>query len=173
MGRRVYKKKHMIDDTFVREQLCKFLKGGEAFMPFADAVKDFPEEHMNTFPTNVEYTFWHLLEHIRITQWDIVDFCKNKEYKEIQWPNDYWPAKDIKATKDDWKKTVKQINNNLQMMIAIVQDPQTDLSAKIPWGNGQIYLREALLVAEHNAYHIGELAILRQVMSTWPEEKKV
>lgn len=157
----------MNNKTQLIEQLNAFLRGGEAFMSFAEAVKDFPVEHSNMFPTNVDYTFWHVLEHIRLTQRDIVDFIIDPEYKEPHWPDDYWPKKDAKATKKDWEKTVGSIEKDTQEMIGIVKDEMYDLYAKIPKGTGQTILREAMLVANHNAYHIGEFAILRQVMGLW------
>jgi hypothetical protein len=151
----------------VREQVVSLLRGGQAHMPFAEAVKDFPKDGITIRPPHVDYTFWHLVEHIRITQHDILDFCLNPEYKELEWPKDYWPDKDAEATYEQWQESVKQFENDLQAMIELVQNPDTDLSAKIPHGGGQTYLREALLIADHTAYHTGELGILRQVCELW------
>lgn len=155
----------------LRETVAKFLVGGQAYMPFAHAVADFPPDLINTFPPNVEYSFWHLLEHLRISQSDVLDFCRNPKYKEITWPDDYWPKKDAKATLPVWKKSITDFEKDLKMMETLVFDPSVDLNAKIPHGDGQTYLREAILVAEHNAYHIGEFAILRQVMKAWGKKK--
>lgn len=151
----------------VREQVVALLQGGQAHMPFADAVKDFPKDGINIRPPHVDYTFWHLVEHIRITQKDILDFCINSNYKELEWPKDYWPEKDAEATYEQWQESVQQFEDDLQAMIKLVKDPKIDLSAKIPHGDGQTYLREALLVADHTAYHTGELGILRQVCELW------
>ncbi len=157
----------MADDKALREQLATFLQGDQAHMSLADAVKGFPVKDMNVKPRNVPYTFWHLLEHIRIAQWDIVEFIKNPNYEELKFPDDYWPKKNAKATKKDWDHTLAQYASGLREMIAIVKDPKTDLHARIPHGDGQTILREAVLIVDHNAYHIGEFAILRQVAGNW------
>lgn len=160
----------MKNDAFLREQLVKNLHS-ESHMPFAEVIADFPVKHINTFPPNVDYTFWHLLEHIRITQWDIYDFSINPKYKYIKWPDDYWPKKTAKATKAQWERSVKGIEHDLKAMMKLVKNPKTDLYAKISWGEGQTILREVVMVADHNAYHIGEFAILRQVVGAWPKKR--
>ena len=157
----------MADDKALREQLATFLQGDQAHMSLADAVKGFPVKDMNVRPRNVPYTFWHLLEHIRIAQWDIVEFIKNPNYEELKFPDDYWPKRNAKATKKDWDHTLAQYASDLREMIAIVKDPKTNLHARIPHGDGQTILREAVLIVDHNAYHIGEFAILRQVAGNW------
>lgn len=157
----------MEEDKNLRKKLLELLKGGNAHMDFNEAVADFPTEHINTFPQNLSYTFWHLIEHIRITQWDILEFIKNSNYKYIKWPEDYWPKKEKKANSNDWVKTIKLFNKDLLELEKIVKNPKTDFNKKIPWGEGQDILREILLVADHNAYHIGELGILRQIVGTW------
>jgi len=156
-----------MSDAVLREQLANFLKGHEAHMDFLDMVKDFPEEHMNDVFSNGRYTFWHLLEHIRFTQKDILDFMVESVYKEPKWPKDYWPENSAKASKKDWDNTVAQFEQGLKQLIELVQDPKIDLEAKVPNGKGQIYLREFLLVIDHNSYHIGEFAIMRQVKNNW------
>lgn len=154
-------------DSFLREQVVNNLKGAQAHMPFADAVKDFPLENINDLFPNGEYTFWHLLEHIRFTQKDIVDFMIDPGYKEPEWPKDYWPERSKRATKEDWEKTITGYENDVTKLIELVQDPKIDLSAKVSKGTGQIYLREFLLVADHTSYHIGEFAIMRQILKLW------
>ena len=153
-------------DKALRNLLVTFLEG-QAHLSLADAVKGFPAKDMNVRPRNVPYTFWHLLEHIRIAQWDIVDFVKNPEYKELRWPQDYWPAKNAKATGEKWRDTIARIEADRREMIAIVKDSGTDLHARIPHGDGQTIVREAILIVDHNSYHIGEFAILRQVQKNW------
>lgn len=160
----------MDQDKMLRQKLINNLHS-ESHMPFEEAVVDFPEKFINAKAPNVDYTLWHLIEHIRITQWDILDFSKNPNYKEIEWPKDYWPAKNAKASKAKWNQSVTAVKNDLDAMIALVSDPQNDLYAKIPWGTGQTILREAIMVADHNAYHIGEFAILRQVLGAWPKKR--
>ena len=160
-------------DSDLRKHVVYLLEDGGAHMSFMDAVAEFKADDINIKPQNVEYSFYDLVEHLRITQHDILDFCINSEYKELSWPDEYWLPKDKKATKVMWDKSVKAFQKDLEEMIKLVKDPKTDLFAKIPWGDGQTYLREALLVADHNAYHIGELGILRQVAGTWPKNHKL
>lgn len=154
-------------DKALREQLLHLLRGGNAHLSFDDAVADFPMDAINRRPPNVPYTPWHLLEHLRLAQWDILDFIRNPDYQEMKWPDDYWPAPDAEADSAAWERTLTAFRADLKAVEDLVNDPQTDLAAKIPHGDGQTILREILLVADHNAYHIGEFAILRQVMGTW------
>ena len=156
-----------MDDAFLREQLVNFLQGGQAHMTFEEAVKDFPLEHINDIFPHGEYSFWQLLEHIRLTQKDLLNFMTDPDYKEPEWPKDYWPGKDAKATPEEWQHTIQEFEQDLQQLIKLVQDPQTDLSAKVPNGTDQIYLREFMLVIDHNSYQIGEFAIMRQTFHLW------
>ncbi len=158
-----------MSDSFLREQVVNFLKSGQAHMSVADAVKDFPMEHINDVFPNGEYTFWHLLEHIRFTQKDILDFMIDPEYTEPEWPRDYWPAKDAKATPEQWKKTIDEYESDLEALIVLVEDKKTDLSGKVPKGTGQTFLKEFLMVADHTSYHVGEFGIMRQVLKLWHE----
>ncbi|MBO0781065.1 MAG: DinB family protein [Ktedonobacteraceae bacterium] len=158
----------MDTDQVVREHLRNLLLGGNAHMTFDDAVADFPAEHFNTRPPQVTYTPWHILEHLRITQWDILEFIRNPHYVSPQWPEGYWPAPDARTDRYGWEQTLASFRADLQTLIQMVDDPETNLYQTIPHGEGQTILREILLVADHNAYHIGEFAILRQVMGTWP-----
>ncbi|MGH7203308.1 MAG: DinB family protein [Candidatus Levyibacteriota bacterium] len=157
----------MNKDKALREELVFQLTKGHAHMSFADAVKDFPQEHMNTKFTNGDYTFWHLLEHIRRTQNDILEFIENPNYKERAWPQDYWPEKEQEATKEDWDKTISLFHEDQKKLQMLVEDGKNDLYAKIPHGTGQTILREIMVIVDHNAYHIGEFAIMRQVLKTW------
>ena len=156
----------MRGDKALRTELVKFLRT-DAHMSLAEAVKDFPPKDMNRRPPNVPYTFWHLLEHIRIAQWDILDFIRNADYEHLNFPDDYWPAKSARATKKDWDHTLAMYHRDLRAMIAIVENPKTNLHARIPHGDGQTVLREAILIVDHTSYHVGELAILRQVVKNW------
>jgi hypothetical protein len=162
MGGRV-----MDRDRLVREQLVGLLRGGNAHMPFTEAVADFPEARINSRPANVDYTFWHLLEHLRITQADILNYLTNAGYDELEWPREYWPEREAQATKADWNNSVAAFRRDLEAIVAIVSDEKTDLLATVPSNAEHTILREALIVADHNAYHIGELAILRQVENAW------
>ena len=157
----------MDSDTLLREQLRELLEGGNAHMTFDEAVANFPREHMNTKQPNVTYTPWHLLEHIRLAQWDILEFIRNPHYVSPPWPEGFWPAEDAKADEVTWEKTIASLRADLQSLLEMVADPTVDLYASIPHGDGQSILREILVVSDHNAYHTGEFAMLRQVMGTW------
>lgn len=156
-------------DTALREHIINLLNGGQAFAPFDEIVKYFPEKDMNTVFPNGTYTPWHLLEHIRRTQFDILNFIVNPKYVEPEWPKDYWPATDKKASKKDWEETITRFTQDREALKKLVLDPTVDMFAKVPNGDSQTYLREFLLVADHNAYHLGEFSIMRQVMGTWGE----
>ncbi len=154
-------------DRRLREQPVGLLRGGNAHMDFATAVADFPEALINTRPPNVDYTFWHLIEHLRLTQADILAYVTRADYEEPEWPRDYWPAPDTRATRDQWDASVVAFRRDLDALVAIVADEATDLFAPVPSHHEHTVLREALIVADHNAYHIGELGILRQVERAW------
>lgn len=158
----------MTADEILRQQLLFLLRGGNAHLSFEQAVADFPMAHINSRAPNVPYTPWHLLEHIRLAQWDILDFIRSANYVAPPWPEGYWPASDAEADAGAWHKTIAQFQADLQTLQEIVSDPATNLTAPLPHAPKYNILREILLVADHNAYHIGEFAILRQVMQTWP-----
>lgn len=158
----------MNQDHIVREQLLALLKGGHAYMPFEDAIAGFPIEAINQRPPHVPYTPWHLLEHMRIAQWDILEFVRNPAHRSPEWPAGYWPARDAEADEQAWNATIAAFQADLDALRALVQDPATDLYSDLPHAPGYTIMREILLVADHNAYHTGEFAILRQVMQTWP-----
>ncbi len=160
----------MPTDSSLRKHVIALLDGGQAHMTFDDAVVNFPMNLINTNPPNVSYSPWHLLEHLRITQFDILEYVRNPGYVSPEWPVGYWPERSAKTDPDGWQHTIDQFEADLKAMRDIVAEPQTDLLAVIPHGyGGHTILREALLLADHNAYHIGELGILRQVMNAWPE----
>jgi hypothetical protein len=159
----------MPSDEQLRDHLVWLLRGGDAHMTFQDAISGFLLDRINDVFPNGTYSPWALLEHLRITQWDILDFITNSDYEYREWPKEYWPAETVKATTSDWHRTIAEFENDLNELVKIAEDPETDLFRKIPHGTGQTILREILLVADHNAYHIGEFAIMRQVMQTWPK----
>jgi len=156
----------------LRKQLLDLLRGGNAHAPFEAVVADFPMEAINALPPNVAYSPWHLLEHLRLTQWDILDFIRNPAYVYLRWPEDYWPAKDAQATPAQWQATITAFQADLQELVKLVEDPATDLTSDLPHAPGYNILREILVVCDHNAYHIGEFGILRQVMGTWPKNRR-
>lgn len=157
-----------MSDQQIRQQLVNLLTKPQAHMLFDDAIKDFPMAHINTRPTGVEYTFWHLLDHLRICQWDILDYCRNSHYQHLKFPDDLWQARDAKTDESGWKKTIAQFHSDHAELVALVKNPNTDLFAPIPHGyDGHTIFREILVVADHNAYHIGEFGILRHIMGLW------
>jgi hypothetical protein len=151
----------------MRDQLVYSLQGKGAHMSFAEAVADFPVEGINAKAPGVPYTFWHLIEHLRIAQWDILEFMRDPEHVSPAFPLGLWPAPDAETDAAGWQRTIDAFNADLEAVIAIARDPQIDLTAELPHAPGYSYLREILLVIDHNAYHVGELAILRQVMGLW------
>jgi hypothetical protein len=158
----------MESDTVLRQQLLALLRGGNAHLTFDEAVKDFPVAAINTRPPKVPYTPWHLLEHLRITQWDILEFIRNPDHISPNWPQGYWPALMEQADEARWEKSIVDFCADLADLENLVKDPTTQLTAPLPHAPGYTILREILLVSDHNAFHIGEFAILRQVMKTWP-----
>jgi hypothetical protein len=158
----------METDKILRAHLLSLLNGREAHMAFEDVIANFPLNLINVKPPNVLYTPWHLLEHLRITQWDILEYVRNPQHVSPRWPEGYWPSQAALADPAIWAQTITQFESDLEAMRQIVRDPQTDLMSPIPHGySGHTILREVLLVADHNAYHIGELGVLRQVMNAW------
>ncbi len=155
-----------------RQQLLALLQGGNAHMPFEAAVADFPMEAINSLAPGGTYSPWHLLEHLRITQWDILDFIRNPNYVYMNWPEQYWPPKGEQADPAKWQSTIDRFQADLKSLVDLTADPATDLISDLPHAPGYNILREILVVSDHNAYHIGEFAILRQVMGTWPKERQ-
>lgn len=148
----------MDKDKALREHLFELLDGESAHISLERVLRDFPIENINR-RIGDSHTAWQLLEHIRLAQWDILDFSTNADYKEMTFPDDYWPRDE--GTAKSWRKSVEQTLADLQTMRDLVADPRTDLYAKIPHGTGQTILREAMLIADHNAYHLGQLVMLR------------
>lgn len=161
----------MAGDESLRTQLLQLLQGAGAHMTFNEAVREFPMDRFNDMPPNVNYSPWHLLEHIRIAQRDILDFVRSQDYVQLSWPDEYWPARGAEASAAAWQRTIDQFQADLGEICAMVADPQVDLGAPLPYERGHSLLREVLLVADHNAYHVGEFAVLRQVMGTWPDAR--
>jgi hypothetical protein len=157
----------MSADQSVRQQLLALLRGGQASMKFGEAVGDFPMDRINERPPNVSYSPWQLLEHMRITQWDILEFIRNPAHVSPPWPTGYWPAPGSVADEEMWRATIVAFEQDHDALEELVEDPATDLYADLPHAPGYNILREILVVSDHNAYHLGEFAILRQVMGTW------
>ena len=158
----------MDEERALRRELVRLLDGVDAHMTFDEAVADFPAEAINARAPNVSYTPWHLLEHLRITQRDILDYVRQDGYVELNWPDDYWPAEDAIADVAQFEATIADFRADNAALREIVSDPEIDLFAVIPGTPGHTVFREARVTADHNAYHVGEFAIMRQVMGTWP-----
>jgi hypothetical protein len=157
----------MSSDKSLREHLVKLLNGGNAHADFKTVMKGFPAELRGKTPKGVEHSPWELLEHIRIAQWDILDFSRNPNYKAPKWPDEYWPATAAPPDEKAWDRSMRAFGKDLKAMCELVSDEKTDLFAKIPHGDGQTILREALLVADHNSYHLGQMVLLRRLLGAW------
>ncbi len=152
------------DIELLKEKIREHLDGGQAHTPYYKILENFPEEHINTKPPNVDQSFWSLLEHIRLSTWDIYDFMINSNYKGMKWPDNYWPNKDFKATKKNWDNSVNEIKKLYKQTEELLFDSKMDLFKKIEHGSGQHFLREFLLIAEHNAYHFGQFMAYKKVV---------
>lgn len=159
----------MPDVQVLRSQILQLLSGRNAHYTFDDAVADYPLEAINQRPPNVPYTPWHLIEHLRIAQWDILEFMRDPEHVSPEWPKGYWPDPQSTTDATGWQQSLEGFRRDLAAVETMVQDESFDIIAEIPHAPGYTYLREFLLVGDHNAYHVGEFAILRQVMGTWPQ----
>ncbi len=154
-------------DAALREHVVEVLTGGHAHATFEQAVKDLPVELRGKVPKGGEYSAWQLLEHLRIAQLDILEFSRDAKHESPKWPEGYWPKEKAPADDKAWDKSVRAFKKDLREMCALVEDPKTDLFAKIPHGDGQTILREALLAADHNAYHVGQLVLVRRLLGAW------
>lgn len=154
-------------DASLREHLIKLLKGGNAHVDFEAAIEDLPAGLRGKRPKGADHSAWELLEHLRIAQWDILEFSRNSAHKSPEWPKGYWPATAAPPDEKAWEKSVRAFRRDLKAMCELVEDGSTDLYAKIPHGEGQTILREALLAADHNAYHIGQLVLVRRLLGAW------
>lgn len=156
-------------DQEIRKQLLHLLRGGNAHMTFDQAVADYPLDAINRQPPHISYTPWHLLEHMRIAQWDILEFIRNPDHVSPVWPEGYWPRLEEHVDASRWVITIETFHADHKALQKLVTDPIINLYAPIPHAQDYTIFREILLVSDHNAYHIGEFAILRQIMGTWPE----
>jgi len=156
-------------NTELIKQLKALLDGGQAHASFDDAVKDFPAEHRGTVPEGLPYSAWQLLEHIRITQRDILQFSAPPTggYQPLEWPAGYWPTSPEPPSAHAWDASISAIHKDQEAFEKLLTKPDVDLYKPFRWGDGQNLLREALLIADHNAYHIGELILLRRLLGIW------
>lgn len=151
----------------LRKQLISFLTRPNAHATLDDALNGISPEHYGTKPAGMPYSVWQLAEHIRIAQWDILDFSRNPDYKEMKWPDDYWPKEPAPKDTREWENCLAAIRSDLKEFIALVEDESNDLYAPFAWGSGQNLLREAMLIADHNAYHGGQIVLVRKMLDDW------
>jgi len=150
------------------DELLFLLNKGNAHVSFEDAVADFPKALRNLTPDTLPYNVWQLVEHIRITQWDIVQFCISAQHQSPPWPSGYWPKPSPKPIDDQaWEAALKQIAEDKKRLIALLNDTANDLFKPFAHGDGQNLLREAMLVADHTAYHTGEIVVVRRLLKAW------
>jgi hypothetical protein len=153
------------DDTAaLRAHLDNLLRMEGAHIAFDDAIEGFPAALRGAKPAGTPHSAWELLEHMRIAQEDILDFSRNPEYREKAFPDDYWPATETPPSEEAWQRSVQQFRTDLKEMRELIANSAHDLFARIPHGDGQTVLREALVVADHNAYHLGQLMFLRKLL---------
>ena len=152
------------NDQSLRDHLLALLRGANAHISFDDFVADFPAKACGRKIEGLPYTAWQVLEHIRIAQWDILEFCRDPKHVSPKWPKGYWPEPDEPGSEELWKETVEKIRHDLKQIEALVANAATDLFTRIPHGSGQTILREVLLVADHNAYPLGALVVMGRML---------
>ncbi|SFC15533.1 DinB family protein [Spirosoma endophyticum] len=150
----------------LRKQLISLLTGSNAHKSFDAAIKDLPTELRGVKPDKLPYSIWQIVDHIRIVQEDILDFSRNPNYQSRPWPDSYW-TKDVAPTEEDWQQALKQIREDRAAIVTLINDPEPDFYTPFAHGDGQNLLREILLVADHTAYHVGEIIIIRRLLDAW------
>jgi hypothetical protein len=159
--------KEMESDRILRQHLVKLLTGSEAHVDFDGAIGGLPAHLRGKTPPGAGHSPWQLLEHLRLAQWDILEFSRDAKHESPKFPEGYWPETAEPPSEEAWEQSVKRFRADLEAMCKLVEDPATDLYAKIPHGDGQTILREALLTADHNAYHVGQLVLARRLLGAW------
>ena len=157
----------MADTTFLRDHVSKLLAWEDAHVGFDKAVDGIPVDVRGKRPSGTPHSPWELLEHLRITQHDILEFCVNPKYEEMKWPADYWPSSSAPPTPSAWDASIDQYRADRKALQDLALDARIDLAARIPHGSGQTYLRELVLVADHTAYHVGALIVVRRLLGIW------
>ena len=158
------------DDGSLRRHLVELLKGGSAHARFEEAIAGIPAKLRGQKPAGLPHSLWMLLEHMRLAQHDILEFSRSRKHVSPDWPKGYWPRSEGLPSVAAWNTSIKKFRQDLKAMQDLVANPKTDLHARIPWGDGQTFLREALLVADHNAYHLAQLVDVRRLLGAWPEK---
>lgn len=158
------------NDRSLREHVLYLLQGGGAHARFDEVIAGIAPKLRGQKAAGIPHSLWMLLEHMRLAQWDILEFSRNRKHVSPDWPKGYWPAKDAPPSAAAWNASIKKFRQDLKAMQTLVKNPGTDLFAKIAWGDGQTILREALLVADHNAYHLAQMVDVRRLLGIWPEK---
>jgi uncharacterized damage-inducible protein DinB len=159
----------MAESEALRQHVLDLLRGRNAHADFDSVVADFPSRLRGAKPPGAPHSAWQLLEHMRIAQSDILEFSRDAKHKSPPWPEGYWPKNEAPPNAAAWNNSLRSFRADWKAMAKLVADKKTDLFAKIPHGTGQTILREALLVADHNAYHLGQMVILRRLLGAWKE----
>ncbi len=157
------------EQASLRKHLLELLSGASAHLTFDRAIRGLPRNLRGRQSEGVPFTAWRLLEHLRIAQWDILEFCRNPRHVSPEFPSGLWPPSPAPPNPAAWDRSVKAFRRDLKQMEKLVANPKADLFRPIPHGQGQTLLREALLVADHNAYHLGQLIMLRRLLGAWRE----
>jgi hypothetical protein len=158
-----------MDERTLREHLRKALSWSEGHVDWKTALAGLPAKSRGQKPAGAPHSAWELLEHVRIAQWDILEFSRNPKHVSPDFPSGYWPETPVPPNDAAWEKSVRSFQSDLEAMEKLVADPKTDLAAPIPHGSGQTILREALLLADHNAYHLGQFVLLRRLLGNWKD----
>ena len=158
----------MPSDAALRDLLARILDWKDAHAGFDKAVADIPPELRGRKPRGLPYSAWQIVEHLRIAQHDILDFCRNPGYREMKWPDDYWPASPEPPSPDAWDGSIRAYRRDRKALQRMAKDGKVKLEAKIPHGSGQTYLRELLLAADHAAYHVAQIVDIRRALGIWP-----
>ena len=154
-------------DKLIIQQITDLLTGGNAHVTLEDATGNLSLGNVSKKPDNLPYSIWQLVEHIRITQWDIVEFSRDPDYQSPEWPAGYWPKEEAPANEKEWKNTLEQIKKDRQEFVELLNAPAVDLYTPFPHGSGQNLLREALLISDHTSYHLGQIILVRRLLNDW------
>lgn len=157
----------MGSDKTVRSLLLEQLEGRNAHVDFNQALQGLTFKQAGIRVEGIPHTIWELVEHIRIGQDDILEFCKNPEYEALDWPDDYWPEKSKPESKEQFEKSVQEVQDGIEEMCELIRNPQNNLQEPFTYGDGQTLFREAMLIVDHNAYHIGQIVLIRRLLGSW------
>jgi DinB family protein len=156
-----------MENTHLRDLLARLLAWEDAHVSFDVAVAGISVAHRGTVPTGLPHSPWQLVEHLRLAQHDILDFCVNPQYEELQWPEDYWPSSAVPPSDSAWDESIDAVRRDRAALQQLARDATIALAGKIPHGSGQTYARELVLAADHAAYHVGQLVLVRQALGDW------